>query len=125
VEAAAAGDRTRRVTSSGVAHAACIATFVALAACSGCGRGSPSSAASVDVRVALAPLHAFEESRRAAMDFAHAPRADAAFGDDPYDVKALGADRFVGILRGAGSDAIVVLDRDMRELQRLVAPPRR
>jgi hypothetical protein len=69
----------------------------------------------------IAALRAFEDQRRAATDFAALPAADAALGPDPYRIAALaGGDRLIGLLRG--ESALVVLDRDGAELERIAAP---
>src|SRR5690348_16186080 len=66
-------------------------------------------------------LHAVDEAARAKADFANPLTWDRASGPDPYAVKEIARSGFlVGILRG--SDAIVVLDRSLREVQRLPAP---
>ncbi len=66
-------------------------------------------------------LHALDEAARAKADFANAVTWDRASGPDPYALKELAGSGFlVGILRG--SDAVVVLDRSLREVQRLPAP---
>src|SRR6202012_1223598 len=70
----------------------------------------------------IAPLHAFEEARRRAADFAHLPPSDRALGPDPIAVRALpgaGPTRFVGLPRGR--DALVLLDAARPEVAR--APP--
>ena len=67
----------------------------------------------------LAPLHAFEEARHRAADFAHLPPSDRALGPDPIAVRALpgeGPPRFVGLLRGR--DALVLLDASLKEIAR-------
>ncbi|HEX4419686.1 MAG TPA: hypothetical protein VH165_17350 [Kofleriaceae bacterium] len=83
---------------------------------------------------ALAALHAFEDQRRAATDFARVPSSDQILGPDPYRIAALhggatgvarasggaaGA-RLIGLLRG--ESAVVALDGDGAELARLAAP---
>ena len=69
----------------------------------------------------LAALHAFEEQRRAATDFAALPPSDVALGPDPYRIAALrGGHRLIGLLRG--ESAAVVLDGDGAELSRIAAP---
>jgi len=72
----------------------------------------------------LAPLHAYEEGRRAAADFAALPSSDHALGPDPYALALLegkGRARFAGLLRGR--DAIVLLDEALQEIARAPAPP--
>src|SRR5262245_16455291 len=69
---------------------------------------------------ALEPLRAFEAARRKTTDFATLPASDATGGPDPYVVRALPGGGFVGVLRGRG--ALLVLDRSLREVQRLPAP---
>src|SRR5262249_13671236 len=69
----------------------------------------------------LAALHAFEEQRRAATDFAALPPSDVALGPDPYRIAALGGGhRLIGLLRG--ESAAVVLDDNGAELSRADAP---
>jgi len=68
----------------------------------------------------LAELRRFEAGRRAAADFASMPSSDRRLGADPYVVRRLSADRFVGILRGTG--AVVLLDGALREVARVEAP---
>lgn len=69
---------------------------------------------------ALAPLHAFEEARRASTDFRKLPPSDRSRGPDPYAIRALPAGfapaRFAGILRGR--DAVVLLDASLHEIDR-------
>ena len=66
-------------------------------------------------------LHALDEAARAKADFANQVTWDRAGGPDPYAVKEIASSGFlVGILRG--SDAVVVLDRSLHEIQRLPAP---
>lgn len=102
-----------------------LVAIAAAAACAACHRGdgeAPAEAAADP----LAPLHAFEEERRGAVDFARLPPSDRALGADPIAIRALpaasagGAARFVGILRGR--DAVVLLDERLAELGRLPAP---
>jgi hypothetical protein len=103
-----------------VASACSIAAAAALAL-AGCGRpDAPAGAAAPDP---LAPLHAFEEERRRATDFAHLPASSGMLGADPIAVRALpgaGPARFVGLLRGRG--AVVLLDASLHEIAREVAP---
>jgi hypothetical protein len=71
----------------------------------------------------LAPLHAFEEDRRRAADFAHLPPSDRALGPDPIAIKALpGASppRYVGLLRGR--DTLVLLSDALKEIARAGTP---
>lgn len=99
-----------------------------------CGDRKPSSSGAVASRATgptataedahdreLAALNAFEDQRRAATDFAALPPSDIALGPDPYQLAALddGA-HLVGVLRG--ESAIVVIDREGRELARADAP---
>lgn len=73
----------------------------------------------------LAPLVAFEEGRRASVDFAHLPPSDHAFGPDPMAIRPLraggGVARYAGILRGR--DALVLLDASLAEIARAPSPP--
>ena len=68
----------------------------------------------------LAPLHAFEDARRASTDFRTLPPSDRSRGPDPYRILALpagpGPARYVGILRGR--DAVVLLDASLHEIDR-------
>jgi len=68
----------------------------------------------------LAALHAFEQQRRDATDFATLPPSDVALGPDPYRIAALDGERLIGLLRG--ESAAVVLDADGAELARVAAP---
>lgn len=70
---------------------------------------------------ALKSLREHEEKRRGITDFATLPPYSDVSGADPYRVRSSGSGGVVGLLRGA--DAIVVLDADAREQQRLRAPP--
>ena len=106
----AAGRAARRAIA-----VAAVATF----ASSGCDRAAERKAAPRPDP--LAPLHAFEEARRRATDFAALPASDRALGADPIAIRALpGSDRFVGLLRGRS--AVVVLDASLREIARAPAP---
>ncbi len=117
-----------------------LVTLIAAAALAGaCGRpvgssssgsgpaassGPVASASSAPPPDRLAPLHAFEEERRRAADFAHLPPSDHALGADPIAIRAVPSaspPRFVGLLRGR--DAVVLLDASLRELARAPAPP--
>ncbi|MFT3772810.1 MAG: hypothetical protein QM820_46070 [Minicystis sp.] len=92
------------------------------------------TAAAVD---RIAPLHAFEEERRRATNFARLSPSDHALGPDPFAIRALPGDsaretghgpgqaargraRFVGLLRGR--DALVLLDESLHEIARAAAP---
>jgi mono/diheme cytochrome c family protein len=68
----------------------------------------------------LEALHAFEDQRRSATDFAALPPSDEVLGPDPYRIAALGRGRMIGVLRG--ESAVVELDRDGAELTRVAAP---
>jgi len=84
---------------------------------------APAGSAAHDREIAEADkeLHALDEGARAKADFANPVTWDRASGPDPYAVKEIASSGFlVGILRG--SDAVVVLDRSLREIQRLPAP---
>ena len=87
------------------------------AACSSPRRAEPDAAPAPDP---LAPLHAFEEARRAATDFRTQAASDRARGPDPYGIRALPAAaapaRFAGLLRGR--DAVVLLDASLHEIDR-------
>lgn len=65
-------------------------------------------------------LQRFETAQREATDFAHLPSAHRTHGADPYALASLDADHVLGVLRGAS--AIVLLDRELRELQRIEVP---
>jgi len=66
-------------------------------------------------------LAAFDAVRRSKTDFARLATWDQRSGADPYVIKRVpGSSMLVGILRG--SDALVVLDPSLREVQRLAAP---
>lgn len=65
-------------------------------------------------------LARFEAERRRATDFAHLPPANLSHGADPYALAALNAAYVVGVLRGAS--AVVLLDAQLRELQRIDLP---
>lgn len=70
----------------------------------------------------LAGLTRFEEERRARTDFARAPDPTTSLGSNPYRLLQVGdGATAVGILRGA--DAVVLIDRHGRELDRAPAPP--
>jgi len=72
------------------------------------------------VAAARARLLAFEESRRRATDFAHLPPADRNHGADPYALLRLDDEHTLGVLRAAS--ALVVLDGELNELQRVSVP---
>ncbi len=88
-------------------------------ACSPARRSAPEADAA-PASDPLAPLHTFEESRRAATDFRTLPPSDRARGPDPYGIRALPASaapaRFAGLLRGR--DAVVLLDASLHEIDR-------
>ncbi len=90
------------------------------AACSPARRSEPAADAAAPAADPLAPLHAFEEARRAATDFRTLPPSDRARGPDPYGIRALPASaapaRFAGLLRGR--DAVVLLDASLHEIDR-------
>jgi hypothetical protein len=99
--------------------------LLALARCNGGGADpgapAPRPAPAPDP---LAPLHAFEDARRATTDFAHLPASSHALGPDPYVIRALPAvsapARYAGLLRGR--DALVLLDGSLHEIARAAAP---
>jgi hypothetical protein len=91
------------------------AALVAAALALSCGQ-APSPPAPDPIE----PLHAFEEARREAADFAHLPPSDHALGPDPYAIRALPDGHFAGLLRGR--DALVLLDASLREIARAPAP---
>jgi hypothetical protein len=66
-------------------------------------------------------LRGFDAAQRTRADFAHLPTWDQLSGPEPYAVARVpSSPHLVGILRG--DDALVVLDDDMHEVQRLAAP---
>ena len=65
-------------------------------------------------------LEQFETERRRATDFAHLPPANSTHGADPYALARLDATHLVGVLRGAS--ALVLLDDELHELQRIELP---
>jgi hypothetical protein len=84
-------------------------------------RRRPAQASPAEADVAWDRLVAFDTARRHGVDFAKVPTWDKRSGPDPYALRAVpDTDRLVGILRG--SDAVVVLDASLREIQRLDAP---
>jgi DNA-binding beta-propeller fold protein YncE len=102
-----------------------VTAFAVAAAASGCRDAeratAPSTAASDEPHEReLAALHAFEEQRRAAIDFAALPPSDVALGPDPYRIAALRDGRLIGLLRG--ESAAVLLDASGAELARIAAP---
>lgn len=69
----------------------------------------------------LAALRAFEDQRRASVDFATLAPSDVALGPDPYRIAALhDGKQLVGLLRG--ESAVVMLDDNATELSRDAAP---
>ncbi len=90
---------------------------LALSLAVGCGAGTKKAVPTGDGDRALAPLRAYEEGRRVSTDFAHLPPSDRVMGADPYAVVALPGGRTLGLLRGDA--ALVVLDQDLVERQRL------
>jgi hypothetical protein len=87
-----------------------------------CGRRAvPSDPKEEEMARAAERLRKFDADRRNVADFAHLPTWDTISGADPYAiVRVPEKQRFVGILRGA--DAVVVLDDELRETERLAAP---
>lgn len=71
--------------------------------------------------ILLDDLRAYESERREATDFATLPASNRTLGADPYVIRSALHDRLVGLLRGG--DAIVLLDEQLQELARAVAPP--
>ena len=65
-------------------------------------------------------LEQFESARRRATDFAHLPPANRSHGADPYALAQLDARHLLGVLRGAS--ALVLLDTQLHELQRIDVP---
>jgi hypothetical protein len=68
----------------------------------------------------LGVLHAFEQQRRSATDFAALPPSEVVLGPDPYRIAPLAGGRLIGVLRG--ESAAVMLDGDGAELARVAAP---
>ncbi|HEX3849563.1 MAG TPA: hypothetical protein VHW01_01280 [Polyangiaceae bacterium] len=87
-------------------------------------RPAPAQTASAEpvdaVEAARGRLAEFEAQRRSTTDFAHLPPANLRHGADPYALARLDAHHLVGVLRGAS--ALVLLDDELRELQRLELP---
>jgi len=84
-------------------------------------RHRQAQAAPTDEDVAAERLELFEAARRQAADFSKLATWDRVSGADPYVIKPVPHSKLVvGILRGA--NAVVVLDRSLRELERLPAP---
>jgi hypothetical protein len=140
----AAADGRREARSGGCGSAIGMLVGMAIVlGCIGCRDRGPAVAPEVAAHAAavdaahdraLATLHAFEDQRRAATDFAHVPSSDQILGPDPYRIAALhggaagaapasggatGA-RLIALLRG--ESAVVALDGDGAELGRLAAP---
>ena len=65
-------------------------------------------------------LEQFEASRRSVTDFARLPPANRSHGADPYALAQLDGRHLVGVLRGAS--ALVLLDAQLHELQRIDVP---
>jgi hypothetical protein len=133
----ASGRRADSALALGGAARGALALVLALggaAASSGCEPGEGGSGATVSSTASAAPsaeppseddriveeLRRFDEERRASADFEHLPPSDGRFGADPYALREVGRDRYVGILRGA--DAVVLLDAELHELARVAAP---
>ncbi|HYQ26706.1 MAG TPA: c-type cytochrome [Polyangiaceae bacterium] len=72
------------------------------------------------VSVARERLEQFEAARRRVSDFARLPPANRSHGADPYALARLDAQHLVGVLRGAS--ALVLLDAELHELQRIDVP---
>jgi cytochrome c5 len=70
--------------------------------------------------IAREKLHAFEQARRRATDFAELPPAERTHGADPYALLALQGGTFLGLLRGASE--LVVLGQNLEELARAPGP---
>jgi hypothetical protein len=74
-----------------------------------------------DASGALARLRAFETARRDATDVRSLPPSDVATGPDPVAIRRVpGRPLLVGLLRGRS--ALVLLDEDAHEVQRVKAP---
>ena len=87
------------------------------AASAAAARPVASSDAVSDARERLAE---FEASRRRKTDFARLPPANRSHGADPYALVQLDAQHLLGVLRGAS--ALVLLDAQLHELQRIDVP---
>jgi hypothetical protein len=86
-------------------------------ACGGGDAGRPGD----PVAAALDRLRGFETARRAAADFRTSGAADDALGPDPVAIASIpGGRHAVGALRGVS--ALVLLDAQARELDRVAAP---
>jgi hypothetical protein len=72
------------------------------------------------VDAARARLAKFETERRSTTDFARLPPANLTHGADPYALARLDAHHSLGVLRGAS--ALVLLDDELHELQRIELP---
>jgi hypothetical protein len=69
----------------------------------------------------IAELRPFEEETRRNFDFANPPSAETGLGADPWTIRRVPSQPYwVGILRGRS--AIVLLDDELHELARAVAP---
>ncbi len=68
----------------------------------------------------LTALWELEKQQRKAIDFATLPPSDAVLGSDPYRIVSVRATWFVGLLRGEG--AVVLLDKQAKELSRVALP---
>jgi hypothetical protein len=88
----------------------------------GAGEGRADDASNDPTADALGRLRAFESAERRATDFRTLPAYDQVTGPDPVAIRHLaGKPLLVGLLRGRS--ALVLLDEDLRELQRLATPP--
>ena len=79
-----------------------------------------STPASDPIDAARQRLEQFEAARRRSTDFERLPPANTTHGADPYALTLLDAAHLVGVLRGAS--AVVLLDLELHELQRMDIP---
>lgn len=75
-----------------------------------------------EVERPIVALRAFEASERAHFDFTNPPSSETGLGADPWSIARMPSERerYVGILRGRS--AVVLLDQNLHELSRAVAP---
>jgi hypothetical protein len=94
--------------------------LVTVAVAGGCAREEKTPAAPTHAE-ALERLRAFETTRRGETDFARLPGSNHVMGPDPAAVRRVpGTPYLVGLLRNRS--AIVLLDGDAHEIERLHAP---
>jgi hypothetical protein len=104
----------RTLTALGLAIAVAVLVGVAL-------HRRPVEAAPTEADRAAERLRAFETERHRSTDFTKLVPWSESSGPDPYLIRSVpGSSRVVGILRGAS--ALVVLDSQLREVQRIALP---